>query len=173
MALFWGPPPVQEKDGRWRRARPGDGAYERAHENARAGAAFLAWIVTAYLPEDDIYLPQHPDDPDFDPDLAIGPHEKAVQDITAARGAPPGHGAADDDVMPGPMPTPGPPPVPVTIPVPPPRIILPEPRVVASAAPVGPASAVPVARQATQTASGKPPLAPPQHGWNPAKGAAP
>jgi hypothetical protein len=63
LALFWGPPPPPAAG-----ATPADmaawhRAYADARDHAEDGAAVMAWVVTAYLPKDDIDGPYDPDAP--------------------------------------------------------------------------------------------------------------
>lgn len=53
---------------RWRRARPGEALYEEAESLARDGAAFVSYIIAAWLPKEDIEIPPDPTDPDYVPD---------------------------------------------------------------------------------------------------------
>jgi hypothetical protein len=84
FALFWGPPPVRETtaDGRsvWRRATPDDPDYQRAEEQARGGAAFLAHICQYLAPEKDPELVPDPNDPDYQPSDAM-PNAEAAQGV--------------------------------------------------------------------------------------------
>lgn len=57
----------------WRRAQPGEPAYELAAVAATEGAGYLSYLVTAYLPKEEPTMPPDIDDPNYVPD-EIGPN---------------------------------------------------------------------------------------------------
>lgn len=76
----------------YRRVVPADGhAYETWEDNARAGAAFLAYLVAGYLPKDEPVAPPDFDDPDEVDRLAgvrpLGGEEQGVAEVHTSHSA--------------------------------------------------------------------------------------
>jgi hypothetical protein len=77
--------------------------------DANDGAAFLTWLVMAHLPEQDMYMDPHPDDPDYDPSEVPNnpiPDAAALQQHLQQAA-----GVGDSEPMPGPLPPGGQPPL--------------------------------------------------------------